>query len=311
MSRVVAVIGPTGIGKSRLAVQIARVFDGEVVNGDSRQVYRYMDIGTAKPAAEEQALAPHHLIDIADPDEPFSLAQYQELAWQTIEEINCRHKLPVLAGGTGQYIWAVLEGWDIPAVPPDAGLRETLEKQAGAGKALQLYREIMDADPETAAGIDPQNVRRLVRAVEIVRKTGGKIRKTRKITPSFQRLIIGLTADREELYRRVDARVEEMIKGGLVGEVEKLLQMGYDFTLPALSGIGYREIGAYLRGETAFSEAVRKIKHRTHRFIRQQYNWFKLADNRIHWFDVSETPEPAIFEIVHEFLDNEANEEKS
>ncbi len=311
MSRLVAIVGPTGVGKSRLALRIAQVFGGEVVNGDSRQVYRHMNIGTAKPSAEELSLSPHHLIGIVEPGEPFGLAQYLELACRAIEEISGRNKLPVLTGGTGQYIWAVLEGWNLPGVPPDPGLREYLEKQAAAGKVQQLYREVMDANPQAAAGIDPQNVRRLVRAVEIVRKSEGKILTTKKKTPPFRRLIIGLTTGRAELYRQVDARVEEMIKRGLIGEVEKLLEMGYDFTLPAMSGIGYREIGAYLRGEITFSEASRQIKNRTHRFIRQQYNWFKPGDNRINWFDVNETPESAIFELVREFLDIETGGEKS
>ncbi|MCH8864965.1 MAG: tRNA (adenosine(37)-N6)-dimethylallyltransferase MiaA [Chloroflexi bacterium] len=302
MNRLISIVGPTGVGKSRLALTLAQTFNGEVVGGDSRQVYRAMDIGTDKPTQEELSLVPHHLLDIVNPDDPFSLAQYQGLAYQAIEDINRRQKLPILAGGTGQYVWAVLEGWCIPRIPPDLKLRASLEKQAADEGTEQLYRELLKANPETAGKIDPRNVRRLIRAVEITRRTKSKISGLKKTEPSFRRLIIGLTADRPELYRRIDARVDEMIKRGLVAEVEKLLKMGYDFTLPAMSGIGYRQIGSYLRNEITLETAVTKIKNETHRFARQQYNWFRLEDERINWFDVAGQPESAIVKLVSRFV---------
>ena len=302
MNRLIGIVGPTGVGKSRLALTLARTFNGEVVSGDSRQVYRGMDIGTDKPGPEDLSLVAHHLLDIVNPDDPFSLAQYQGLAYQAIEDINRRQKLPVLVGGTGQYVWAVLEGWCIPGIPPDLKLRASLEKQAADEGTEQLYRELVRANPETAGRIDPRNVRRLVRAVEIVRRTNGKISALKKTDPPFRRLIIGLTANRSELYRRIDARVDEMIKSGLVTEVEKLLKMGYDFTLTAMSGIGYRQIGSYLRDEITLETAVAKIKNETHRFARQQYNWFRLEDERIHWFDVCGRTDSAIVKLVSKFL---------
>ncbi len=301
MNRLIGIVGPTGVGKSRLALTLAQAFHGEVVSGDSRQVYRTMDIGTDKPVPEDLSRAPHHLLDIVNPDDPFSLAQYQALACQSIDDIHRRRKLPVLVGGTGQYIWAVLEGWRIPRIPPDLELRASLEKQAADEGTEPLYRELLRANPEAAAKIDPRNVRRLIRAVEISRQTDGKIPEIKKTEPPFRKLIIGLTADRPELYRRIDARVDGMIKRGLVAEVEKLLKMGYDFTLPAMSGIGYRQIGSYLRNEITLETAVTKIKNETHRFARQQYNWFRREDERIHWFDVCGQTDTAIVELVSKF----------
>jgi tRNA dimethylallyltransferase len=165
MNRLVAIVGPTGIGKSRLALHLAQIFNGEIVGADSRQVYRHMDIGTAKPGPEALSLVPHHLINIANPDEAFSLAQYQQLTYQAIEDIQHRHKLPFLVGGTGQYIWAVLEGWQIPRVPPDIDLRNSLEKRAAAEGIDGLYRELVELDPEVAERIDRRNVRRVIRAL--------------------------------------------------------------------------------------------------------------------------------------------------
>ncbi len=302
MNRLISIVGPTGVGKSRLALTLAQTFNGEVVGGDSRQVYRGMDIGTDKPVPKDISLVPHHLLDIVNPDDPFSLAQYQGLAYQTIEDINRRQKLPILAGGTGQYVWAVLEGWCIPRIPPDLKLRVSLEKQAADEGTEQLYRELVKANPETAGKIDPRNVRRLIRAVEITRRTDGKTSALKKTAPPFRNLIIGLTTNRPELYRRINARVDEMIKRGLVTEVEKLLKMGYDFTLSAMSGIGYRQIGSYLRNEITLETAVTKIKNETHRFARQQYNWFRLEDERIHWFDVCNQIDTAIVKLVSKFL---------
>ncbi len=187
-------------------------------------------------------------------------------------------------------------------VPPDLELRASLEKQAADEGTEQLSRELVKASPETAGRIDPRNVRRLIRAVEIIRRTKSKISRLKKTEPSFRRLIIGLTADRPELYRRIDDRVDRMIKRGLISEVEKLLKMGYDFTLPAMSGIGYRQIGSYLRDEITLENAVTKIKTETHRFARQQYNWFRWEDKRIHWFDVQGQTDTAIVELVNKFL---------
>jgi tRNA dimethylallyltransferase len=309
MKPLVAIIGPTATGKSNLAINLARKFEGEVVSADSRQVYRHMDIGTAKLLPDELSIVPHHLVDIIDPDADFSLAEYQRLAYRTIDDIQSRGKLPVLAGGSGLYVRAVLEGWVIPEVPPDTGLRRSLEERAANGEADEMYRELVEIDPEAADRIDRRNVRRLIRALEVSQKADGTFSQMQgKEPPPYDILMIGLTADRKELYKRIDDRVDIMVERGLVDEVKKLIDTGYSPELPSMSGIGYREIGMYLDGEIALEEAVRKIKTSTHRFVRRQYNWFSLTDERIRWFDIQMDIEPEIVKIVDGFLEvNAAN----
>jgi len=301
--RLVAIVGPTATGKSRLAIRLAQGLNGEIVSADSRQIYRHMNIGTAKPNHQEQALVPHHLIDIVNPDEDFSLAQYQQLAYHTIADIHQRGKLPWLVGGSGLYVWVVLEGWSIPPVPPDPGLRRTLTEQAAKGEVAELYQELAKVDPAAAQKIDPRNVRRVIRALEVTRSAGIPFSQLQqKKAPPFQTLIIGLTAARDELYRRIDARVDEMMARGLVDEVKNLVNMGYGLNLPAMSGIGYLQIGRHLQGELSLAEAIQQIKYGTHRLARHQYNWFRLNDNRIHWFEVWDGVESAITAGVAEFL---------
>jgi tRNA dimethylallyltransferase len=266
-------------------------FDGEIVGADSRQVYRYMDIGTAKPSEEDRRIVRHHLIDIIDPDDNFGLAEYQRLAYQAINGILERKRLPFLVGGTGQYIKAITEGWDIPKVAPDIDLRNALEKRARTGGGEALYNELLELDPEAAKKIDKRNTRRVIRALEVSKTSGSAFSKLRgKNTPPYEIITVGLTAERKELYRRTDARVDRMIESGLVDEVKKLIAMGYRVDLPSMSGIGYRQIGKYLDGEMELNAASDNIKVETHRFIRHQYNWFRLSDKNIKWFDV-EDPE--------------------
>jgi len=295
MNRLVAVVGPTSVGKSKLALYLAQAFDGEIVSADSRQVYRYMDIGTAKPTPQEQASVPHHLIDILEPDEDFSLAQYQQLAYKAIKDINKRQKLALLVGGSGLYVWSVLEGWEIPAIAPDPKFRRRLEAKAARGEEEELYQELARLDPAAAQKIDPRNVRRTIRALEVHRNAQAPISKLQgKAAPLLNTVIIGLTAERPELYRRIDSRVDEMIKQGLVDEVKQLLDRGYDAGLPAMSGIGYKQITMYLKGELTLADAVQQTKFETHRLARHQYSWFRLKDVRIGWFDIQKDKEAKI-----------------
>ncbi len=303
MNRLVAIVGPTATGKSRLALRLAQDFNGEIVSADSRQVYRYMDIGTAKLSRQELSLVPHHLIDIVNPDEDFSLAQYQQLAYRAIDDIQQGNKLALLVGGSGLYVRAVLEGWEIPQVPPDPEFRRSLEEKAASGGAEELYQELVKVDPVAAQRIDRRNVRRLIRALEVCRFAGLPFSQLQqKKTPPFSALVIGLTADRAKLYRRIDLRVDEMIELGLVEEVRKLVNMGYDFSLPAMSGIGYKQIGMFLRDELTLDAAIQQIKFETHRFVRHQYGWFRLRDKRVQWFDIEGEVEAEVTAQVAGFI---------
>jgi tRNA dimethylallyltransferase len=295
----IAIVGPTAVGKSELALHLAQYFPVEIISADSRQVYRYMDIGTNKPSPAERASVPHHLIDVVEPDEDFSLAMYHQLAIEALEAIQQKGKLPLLVGGSGLYVWSLVEGWKIPEVPPDQKLRRQLESRAEQEDSQSLYRELQDIDPMAAAKINPSNIRRIVRALEIYYATGQPPSQLqRKKAPSFPILVIGLTRERSELYRRIDWRVDKMIQRGLVEEVEQLLKKGYSPSLPSMSGIGYKQIGQFLRGEMTLPEAIDKIKYETHRLARHQYAWFRLGDSRIHWFDISEAEAKASSDFI-------------
>ena len=303
INHLVAIVGPTGVGKSGLALKLAQAFSGEIVGADSRQVYRYLDTGTAKPGPRELSIAPHHLINIVNPGEDFSLAQYQELAYQAIDSIIKHRRLPLLVGGSGLYIWSILEGWSIPQVPPDLEFRHSLEARAAEVGEDELYQQLVAADPIAAQRIGRRNVRRIIRALEVTRGAGIAFSQLqRKQPPPYDTLIIGLTADRAELYRRIDLRVDKMIEKGLVAEVQRLVSMGYSLDLPAMSGIGYRQIGMFLKGEIGLEAAIRQIKFENHRLVRHQYNWFKLRDERIHWFDIGDEVEGPITTLVKEFV---------
>jgi tRNA dimethylallyltransferase len=285
----IVIVGPTAVGKSELALQLAQYFPLEIISADSRQVYRYMDIGTNKPSPAERAAVPHHVIDVVEPDEDFSLAMYHRLALEALKVIQQRGRLPLLVGGSGLYVWSMIEGWTIPQVPPDREMRRRLEFRAEQDDSQSLYRELQAIDPAAAEKINPSNIRRVIRALEIYYATGQPpSRLQRKEEPGFSVLVIGLTQERSELYRRIDWRVDRMMQRGLVEEVEELIKKGYSPSLPSMSGIGYRQIAQFLRGEMTLSEAISKMKYETHRLARHQYAWFRLSDNRIRWFDVSE-----------------------
>ncbi len=306
MKPLVAIVGPTGIGKSRLAFQICRIFHGEIVSADSRQVYRHLNIGTAKPTPREMTEVSHHLVDIIDPAEDFSLAQFQEMANRAVDDIHNRIKIPFLVGGSGLYVKAVLENWQIPRVSPDSEFRYNIEKIVDEEGTGELYRQLVSIDPDAAGKIDPNNVRRIIRALEVHAGTQTQFsRLGYKKEPGFRYLTIGLTTDRPALYKIVDRRIDVMFEQGLVDEVENLLKMGYDFTLPAMSGIGYRQVGQYLRGELSLDAARQKMKTETHRFIRHQYAWFRLTDEKIHWFDINDQCHREIEDLVKHFLENE------
>lgn len=303
MIRLLVIVGPTAVGKSALAIRLGQAFDGEIISADSRQIYRYMDIGTAKVTLEERAKVPHHLIDIVDPDEELTLAHYRRLATRAIEEVWVRGKLPILVGGTGLYVRALTEGWTVPEVPPDRALRARLEDEARRLGPEALHKKLAAVDPLAAQRIDPRNVRRVIRALEVYQRTGMPISAQQgKAPPPYRLLKIGLTMERPSLYRRIDERVERMIAQGLEAEVRALVARGYGYELPSMSGLGYREMGQYLRGEVTLKEAIALIKRHTRRFVRQQYNWFRLSDPTIHWFDMVRLDEEALFALVRGVL---------
>lgn len=286
LPRILVIVGPTASGKTALAIALAERFGGEIVSADSRQIYRFMDIGTAKPTAHEQRRVRHHLIDIRAPDDPFGLPDFLSEASRAILDITQHQRLPIVAGGTGQYVRALLDGWRAPTVPPDADLRARLEARAAVEGAATLHRELAAADPQAAAAIDARNVRRVIRALEVIRHTGQPFsaQKGRGAQP-FRALVIGLALSRETLYKRIDARVDAMFASGLMEEVRGLLARGYSCELPALNSIGYVEVCGYLRGDLTLAEAVARTKTGTHRLARTQANWFRRSDPAIHWLD--------------------------
>lgn len=282
---VVVIVGATGVGKTALGIALAQQFNGEIIGADSRQVYRYMEIGTAKPTPAERAAAVHHLIDVVDPDQVLSLAVYQHMAYATIAEISARGKLPLLVGGTGQYITAVLEGWNAPEVPPNAPLRAELEAEVAAHGTQALVKRLQALDPASAARIDPHNHRRLIRAIEVCLDSGLPFsQQRRKNPPPYRVLEIGLDLPREALYPRLDARIDQMLADGLLAEVEALHNRGYDWNLPAMSGLGYAQLGAFLRGEMDLPSAVAAIKQATRVFVRRQSTWFR-HHGAVEWFE--------------------------
>ncbi|MEO8358234.1 MAG: tRNA (adenosine(37)-N6)-dimethylallyltransferase MiaA [Chloroflexota bacterium] len=287
----ILIIGPTAVGKTELAIQLAERLSGEIVSADSRLFYRGMDIGTAKPASEEQARVPHHLIDIANPDEILSLAVFQHKAAEVIADIHARSKLPFLVGGTGQYIRAVTQGWTPPQVEPDERLRAELEKIAMQEERgiYWLHDKLRSLDAEAAGRIDARNFRRTIRALEVILTTGRKFSGQRGQSESPYHLVtVGLMRPRLELYERVDQRIDMMFANGFLDEVRGLLARGYSPSLPTMSAIGYRECIRVVNGELNEEQARAEIRRATRIFVRRQANWFKESDPNINWFRVEE-----------------------
>ncbi|MGE5379163.1 MAG: tRNA (adenosine(37)-N6)-dimethylallyltransferase MiaA [Bacteroidota bacterium] len=285
----ILIIGPTAVGKTELAIRLAGRLRGEIVSADSRLFYRGMDIGTAKPSKEEMARVPHHLIDIADPDEIFSLAVFQQMAKDVIADIHKRNKLPFLVGGTGQYIRAVTQGWSPPEVEPDERLRAELERMKEEKGVYWLHDRLKNLDPVAAEKIDARNYRRTIRALEVILTTGRKFSEQRGQAESPYHLhTIGLIRPRAELYERVDQRIDAMFENGFLEEVRRLLAEGYSPALPTMSAIGYRECIRVIQGELTEEQARAEIRRATRVFVRRQANWFKESDPQIQWFRVEE-----------------------
>ena len=300
----IVVLGPTASGKSALGIALAQRFQGEIVSADSRQVYRGMDIGTAKVTREERARIPHYLIDVADPREVYSVAQFQRQAIAAISDILARGKLPFLVGGSPHYIFAVVDPLDIPRVPPQPELRKELETRP----LSELVALLQELDPQSAATIDPKNTRRVIRALEVCLVTGKPISEQRGVAaPLYRSLMFGIDWPRNVLYARIDARVDERMRSGMVQEVRDLLDAGVSFERLEALGLEYRFIGRLLRGEfTSESEMVQRLKYAIHDFTRRQLSWFR-KDKRIVWLEGNEL-EQAQKEVA-KFLDTSRKSE--
>jgi tRNA dimethylallyltransferase len=299
----IIILGPTAVGKTAAALELAHHLNADILSADSRQIYRTMDIGTAKPTLEQQAYVRHHLIDLVDPDDTLSLAQYLRAAREAIQQQHEAGRVALLVGGTGQYITAIEAGWSVPEVPPNDALRAELEAFARDAGVLALHARLAALDPEYAARTHPNNVRRVVRALEVCLTTGSTMTTLQQQQPVPHRILrIGLTLPREPLYARADQRVLQMIEAGLVDEVKGLLARGYDPSLPSLSSIGYQEIIAHLNGHLTLDEAIARIQFNTHDFIRRQEVWFRGHDYGILWHNMEETSNQTIIATVTQWL---------
>lgn len=300
--RLVVIAGPTAVGKTALGIALARQFGGEVINADSRYLYRGFDIGVAKPDPVERQGVPHHLIDILPPEGEMSLARYQDFAYAAIDNVLARANVPLLVGGTPLYVNAVVEGWHIPRVPPDPTFRAALEKESVESGVETLAARLRAVDPIAAARCGT-NVRRIIRALEVFAATGVPMSAQEgKGPPPYEALEIGLSMPREALYRVIDNRVADQINRGLVAEVRSLLEGGIPEDVPAMSSLGYRQLLPYLRDESSLEDAMERIRLDTHRYVRHQETWLR-RNPRLIWFDVTSPGwQSAVSEQVRAFL---------
>jgi len=302
LPRIIVLTGPTGTGKTALTVELVERFGGEVVSADSRQVYKYLDVGTAKPDADELRRARHHLIDYVDPAEPFSVTRYREDADAALDDLAARGQIAWVVGGSWHYIQALVDRIEPPRVPPIPELRAELERQAAEHGPTALHARLAVVDPAAAAQIDARNVRRVVRALEVTLSLGRRFSEVGRFrgTP-LPALKLALSMPRDELYHRVDRRVDAMIEAGWVDEVRSLIARGYDERMPSLSSHGYREMMAVARGTLSLEEAVQKTKWMVHAYIRRQTSWLKQQPE-YHWLEAGPDAFTRAADLVSAFL---------
>jgi tRNA dimethylallyltransferase len=283
----IAIVGPTAVGKTTTALSLAQLIGGEIVSADSRLLYDGMNIGTAKPNCSEMQRIPHHLIDVTTPDKPWTLAQYKIAATDAISDIQLRGCIPLLVGGTGQYVRAIIEGWDIPPLPEDSRIREDLTSYLECYGSVLLHEKLIELDCEAAESIDHRNTRRVIRALEVCISTGRTFSEQRtKTKPNYDVLTFGLTMERSDLYARIDERIDNMFDNGWVEEVYGLLDKGYTWDMPSMSALGYPEVGSFIREEFDLMETKRRIRRISRKLVRRQYSWFSMNDTSIDWYEM-------------------------
>jgi tRNA dimethylallyltransferase len=302
LPKIVTICGPTGVGKTGFAIELAKRFDGEIVGADSMQIYRRMDIGTAKPTLEEQSAVRHHMVDIVDPDDAFDAAAYGRMAHQVVERLLADEVPALVVGGTGLYIKALVYGL-FESRSSDPRIRERLQDRLGAEGAAALHGELTTKDPAAAARIHPNDTYRILRALEVIETTGRSISEFHH-THGFQEaryhsLNIGLTLPRERLYVRIDRRVDQMVAAGLLDEVRGLLSSGYDANLKSMQSLGYRHMIAFIQGQTTWEEALRTLKRDHRRYAKRQFTWFKAVPG-INWLAPDQAEAAA--ELAERFL---------
>jgi tRNA dimethylallyltransferase len=301
--KVIVICGPTGIGKTSVGIQLAEKLGGEIISADSMQIYRYMDIGTAKPTSDEQYRVIHHMVDIVDPDEDFDAVRFAQMARDKVMQLHQKGVMPVVVGGTGLYIKALLQGL-FQSNPVDPQIRERLTQEAAENGSSSLHDRLKQVDPDTAERLHPNDAYRIIRALETIESTGRSISEHHQdhgfADEPFDALKIGLKMDREKLYDRIDQRVDLMIDAGLLEEVKKLLGMGYTADLKAMQSIGYRHMAAFIEGSLPWDECIRTLKRDTRRFAKRQFTWFG-ADQQIRWYEPDQLKE--IYRLVEGFLE--------
>jgi tRNA dimethylallyltransferase len=303
--KIIMICGATGIGKTATAISLASEFKGEIISADSMQIYRQMDIGTAKPTPEEMARIPHHMIDIIDPDTPFDAAEYGKRAHRLILSLCGRQRVPFVVGGTGFYLKALIHGL-CDAIPSRPEIRERLQKESGVAIPGTLHKRLLACDPETASKLHPNDTYRIIRALEVFEITGKTLSAHQQAhqfaDSAFSFLKIGLHMDRKALYERIDQRVDAMMAAGLLAEVQTLLSKGYASSLNAMQSIGYRHMADFLEGRQSLDEAVRTLKRDTRRYAKRQMTWF-ARDTDIHWIKPDQID--SMRQLIHAFVNPE------
>lgn len=279
---IVVLLGPTASGKTGLSIKIAKQINGEVISTDSRQIYKEMEIGTAAITQQEMDGVPHHMLGVVSPDETLTLAQYTEMALQKIEEIYERGHVPMLVGGTGLYISSIIEGYKLEKIPPNPELRKELENLAAKKGNEAVYQKLKEIDPDAANSIHPNNLRYVIRAIEINQHTGQNKQDKKAQKSPFDTFLIAIDWPREELYERINKRVDIQVENGLIDEVKALLDKGYDENLPSMSSLGVKEIIPYIKGEMLLEDCLDVLRQGTRRYAKRQMTWFRKYDN-VHW----------------------------